>query len=123
MRVLLVEDEPLIAMVAEEMLLEVGHSVSLARTGREAIDVFRQPPQPELIMVDNVLPDMLGWEVIRVCREVDPNVPALMTSGDPERGAQAIDHVAFLTKPYTEADLLAAIADAIQPGKTNAPGL
>lgn len=84
-----VEDEPLIAMSAEEMLSEMGYAVVTARTGREAIELFQLPPHPDVVITDNRLPDMLGWEVLRRCRDLDPTVAAVMASGDPERSDRA----------------------------------
>jgi CheY-like chemotaxis protein len=71
LRVLLIEDDPDLAMVTEEFLAREGLDVRTALSGQEALDVARTF-RPELLLCDLNLPDMTGLDVIRGLR-LDPS--------------------------------------------------
>jgi two-component system, cell cycle sensor histidine kinase and response regulator CckA len=62
---------------------------------------------------------MDGWKTIAALREIDPNVPIILTSGYDEVSVMSADHPerpqAFLGKPYSIEDLRAAIGKVIEP--------
>src|SRR5262245_42045553 len=90
-RVLLVEDDPDLAMVTEEFLRGQRLDVHTAMSGREAVEVahaFR----PQLLLCDLNLPDMTGLDVIRELRS-DPSTERtyaviLTAMRDPKLGSQ-----------------------------------
>ena len=111
MRALLVEDEPLVAMIAEEALLTLGFEPRSARNAAEALlemEAFR----PMLAVVDVGLPDMRGDELTRRLRAADGELAVIVASGYDEVELKAKfvddDKVAILPKPYTEDDLARA---------------
>jgi len=110
-RALLVEDEPLVAMIAEEALISLGFDARAARNATEAVEQI-ESFEPTLAVVDVGLPDMRGDALTRKLREMRPGLSVIVASGydEGELSAQFADddHVAILPKPYTEDDLARA---------------
>lgn len=111
MRALLVEDEPLVAMIAEEALMSLGFEAHSARNGAEALEAM-DSFNPTLAVVDVGLPDMRGDDLSRRLRALDGDLAIIVASGydEAELAAQFKDdgRVAILPKPYTEGDLARA---------------
>lgn len=65
--VLLVEDNEVDAEITRRVMAQSGieFDVQVARDGEEALELLRQPPRPELILLDLRLPGVDGWEVLR----------------------------------------------------------
>ena len=74
--ILVVEDERAIQKMLKLSLERVGHQVSLARTGSEALHMIRHEPI-ELVLLDILLPDMSGFDVCRDVRKFS-DVPVVM---------------------------------------------
>lgn len=111
---LLVEDEALVAMVAEENLRYLGFQPVCASTGREALaHCLEASDELALAVVDVGLPDMRGDELALELRARRPAMKIIVASGyDPLalRGRFPNDaSVAIVSKPYSEDDLRQAI--------------
>ena len=112
--VLIVDDNPENLTVIGE-LLQPDHAVRAANSGLRALRLARLEPQPDLILLDVMMPEMDGYEVLRQLRE-DPetaDIPvifltALNSSDDEERGLVkgAMD---YITKPIRPTILLARV--------------
>jgi CheY-like chemotaxis protein len=118
-RVLLVEDELLVAMVAAETLAELGYDVAEAATARSALDqVTKEGADLEFAVVDLGLPDQPGETLISEIRSLQPRLPIIVASGYSEdylrRRIAVKNDIAFLGKPYDLVGLQAAIA-ALRP--------
>lgn len=111
---LLVEDEALVAMVAEELLAMLGFDVLSARHAAEALELLADGPTPVVALVDVGLPGMRGDQLAEQLRASTPEMAVLMATGydnDDLRERFAADNrVGFLSKPYSEADLSQALA-------------
>jgi PAS domain S-box-containing protein len=106
--ILLVEDDLVNMTMAKRMLEKMGHSLVVARNGREALDCL-EAPGIELVLMDIQMPEMDGIEATRIIRQ-DPrflhyaHVPIIALTahamaGDEERFlAQGMD--AYLSKPF-----------------------
>jgi CheY-like chemotaxis protein len=113
-KVLLVEDEALVAMVAAETLIELGFDVVEATTARAALEhAGADHALFEFAVVDLGLPDRPGEELIAELKVLRPDFPIIVASGYSEealRDRLKIDgHFAFLNKPYDLAGLQTAI--------------
>jgi CheY-like chemotaxis protein len=110
---LLVEDEALVAMVAEESLRIIGFEPISVRTGAEALAVLDQEQVPALAVIDVGLPDVRGDDLARRVRARVPAMPIIVASG--YDGAELKQRfvgdlaVAVLSKPYTDRDLARAV--------------
>lgn len=106
-KVLVVEDEGDIALLLELLLDSNKMTVDTARNLCDARE-FLEKEQPELILLDNRLPDGLGIDFISYVKMQYPQTKIIMISGvDPaaEDAALATGADKFLSKPFTKAQL------------------
>jgi two-component system response regulator RegX3 len=110
-KILIVEDEESVLDPLELLLTKEGFSIETARDGREALEKFAKT-NPDLILLDLMLPEISGTEVCRQIR-VKSQVPIIMlTAKDTE-----VDKVVglelgaddYVVKPYSKAELVARI--------------
>lgn len=112
MKILVVDDEPLLAMTAADMLTDLGHTAIEAGSGKQALALLREHGDVALMITDHSMPEMTGAELVRQATALRPGLKVLVTSGYdilPDEPDTKIDR---LPKPYFEADLIAAIARA-----------
>jgi two-component system OmpR family response regulator len=112
MRVLVVEDEPKMAALVARALREEGHPADIAERGTDAI-WMAQSPAYDVIVLDVMLPDLDGFEILRKLRDRGVWTPVLLLTA---RDAIA-DRVTgldagaddYLTKPFSIEELLARL--------------
>jgi DNA-binding response OmpR family regulator len=113
-KILVVDDEDDILHFLELVLKEKGYDVATASGGHEAL-TKAQIERPHLILLDIMMPQMDGWEVLKLLRvdEGTADIPVAMLSARTEakdrvQGLQegAID---YICKPFSLQDLLAKI--------------
>ena len=112
MRVLLVEDDPAMAQSVELMLKTAGMVVDATDLGEDGLEIGKLYDY-DIIILDLMLPDMDGLEVLRRLRDARVETPVLILSGLTESemkvkglGTGADD---YLTKPFDKEELLARI--------------
>jgi two-component system KDP operon response regulator KdpE len=110
-KVLIIDDDVLLARLIEHNLSRIEVKVIKAYTGYEGISLVRTQ-QPDLVILDIVLPDIDGWEVLQRIRQIS-KVPILMlTIKESEDDiVQALNHGAddYCTKPVGMAELAARV--------------
>lgn len=114
--ILLVEDEDMVRAVAERALTRAGYTVVTASQGEEGIERFGKMDKVDLILSDVMMPTMDGPAMVRILRGQRPDVPVLFMSGYAEeqlRQSIDIDHVSFLPKPFSVAQLTEATSAAL----------
>lgn len=85
--VLLVDDEDMIIEVGAEILEALGYKVFTARSGREAIEVFKaNRDRVDIVLLDMIMPGMGGGDAYDQLREIDPKVKVLLSTGYSLRG-------------------------------------
>lgn len=109
-RVLVVEDEALIRMLAVDMLLDLDMAADEAGTAQEALAQLRGTDAVyALVFMDIGLPDRHGDDLIRDIRERYPDLPLLVASGEDQAELKArlgtFSPIAFLGKPFDIAQL------------------
>ncbi len=114
-RVLVVEDEVLIRMLAVDMLDDLGFSADEAGTAAEALQKLRaKGAKYVFIFLDIGLPDKRGDDLIKEVRGFNPGIPLLIASGEAKADLKArLDDFApigYLGKPYDQNKLSAALA-------------
>lgn len=111
MRALLVEDEALVALIAEEVLDSLGFAVTVAGSGAEARAAL--PDGFDVAIIDVGLPDERGDDFAKYVRTAHPDLAILMASGyDPSETAALFGDdpkLVAIGKPYTEGDLAGAL--------------
>jgi PAS domain S-box-containing protein len=119
LRLLLVDDEPVIRTGTAEMLRDLGHTVTEAGGGREALSQLARSTEIDLLVTDYMMPQMDGAELARRARAMRPGIPVLVVTG--YAGGDLDIGVPQLAKPFRQADLAAAIAAACQTSNTTSP--
>jgi two-component system OmpR family response regulator len=124
-QVLVVDDEPNIRELVQVALKFHGCSVTTAATGREAL---RQADtgQPDLIVLDVMLPDLDGFEVCRRLRAAGNDVPVIFltardTSSDTVTGL-ALGGDDYVTKPFSVEALVARVRAVLRRASRGAHG-
>ncbi|HWH18559.1 MAG TPA: response regulator [Allosphingosinicella sp.] len=110
-RILIVDDDDDVRMVAEAMIEEIGYEVVAAASGEQALKEMK-PGRFAMMITDVAMPGMTGVEVARRMREIDPHLPIVFASGYADVqtfGAELSDEV-LLRKPYRIADVAARIS-------------
>lgn len=113
-RVLVVEDEVLIRMLAVDMLSEQGFEPDEAGTAAEALAKLRTPGADySLMFLDIGLPDQRGDDLIKEVRQFRPDLPLVVASGedigDLRQRLGGYPPIGFLGKPYDMLRLRQAI--------------
>jgi CheY-like chemotaxis protein len=118
-RILIVEDERIVALDLERRLTRLGHHVMAnVSTGPDAILAARSG-RPDLLVIDVHLPGPLSGRdtAAQICAE--RLIPVVFVSGVSARDAAFQDEITcpeqFLSKPFTDAALAAAIREALTP--------
>ena len=118
-KILVVDDTPRNVKLLADLLGVKGYDVVIACSGREAL-VQLETAQPDLVLLDVVMPEMSGYEVCRKIREnpATQMLPVVMvTALDPaEERVKGIEAGAddFLTKPINQAELLARVKSLLR---------
>ena len=116
-KVLLLEDEPLVAMFVEEALNHAGFEVVLARDPGEAEAAIRDSIETVNALVTDIRlgNGPSGWELARAARERCPGLPIVFISGDSaiDHSAQGVPDSVMIQKPFVEAQLITALASLL----------
>jgi CheY-like chemotaxis protein len=117
MKLILLEDEPLILLCAQDALTAAGFEVIPATNGEEALQLLPQTADCVLMMVDVRLGGELnGWEVARRARKVQPDLAIVYTTtaDGPAYRRESVDRSVLLQKPYNLDRAVSAARDACQ---------
>ena len=115
-RILVVDDEPYIQQLLEDILQDEGYSVLRANGGRSMVELL-QTEVPDLILLDVMMPDGNGEEALRLMQEHSHlrDIPVVMMSEGLARHQLNEASVAFLGKPFELEVLLHIVHDTIGP--------
>ena len=121
-RILVVEDEPMVAEVVGRYLRRDGHDVQCVADGAMALDAFTRF-QPDLVVLDVMLPNLDGMEVCRQIRAMS-QVPVIMLTARGEEidkllglGLGADD---YMTKPFSPRELAARVKTVLRRSSARA---
>jgi nitrogen-specific signal transduction histidine kinase/CheY-like chemotaxis protein len=129
-RVLVMDDEDIVASVAKAMLEHLGYQVEVTRDGAEAIEAWRRAhhggkPFDALLMDLTVAGGMGGLEAVRRIRDEDPGVRAIVSSGyssDPVMSQhERYGFCGVATKPYRIDELALVVSAACRPASDATP--
>jgi CheY-like chemotaxis protein/signal transduction histidine kinase len=124
-RILLADDDMRTAYALSALLRGKGAEVIVAETGKEALERLRAEPDVSLILIDIMMPEMDGYEALRILR-ADPRfarVPAIALTAkvmkDERERCLAAGANDYLAKPVTPARLLTTVREWVQPKARN----
>lgn len=118
LKILVADDEPNIVISLEYLLKREGYIVMIARDGEEALAVIRRE-QPDLVLLDVMMPKKSGFEVCQEVRTDDAlqstKILMLTAKGrdtDVVKG-MALGADAYMTKPFSTKDLVQKVANLL----------
>jgi CheY-like chemotaxis protein len=119
--VLVIDDEPDVRFVAEQMLVYAGFEVLLASTGQAGIELLREHIDTiSCVLLDLTMPHMDGKEVFLALQAIRPSLPIILMSGYSEQEVRKRfdgDGLAgFIQKPFTFKTLEAKVQRAVAAG-------
>lgn len=121
---LIVEDSLYQRTRTRHILEAAGHQVQQAANGREGLGLAATT-RPDCILLDLIMPEMGGVEVLEALRSHGSQVPVIVVSADIQESTKQhcleLGARAFLNKPPQPDDLNAAIATALAPGRIPQP--
>ena len=113
--VMIVDDEPMLVALAEEMLAGLGYEPVGFESSSVALQTFRAKPERfDLVLTDEAMPEIVGTELAREIRLIRPDIPIVLMSG--HGGAALAERAAamgvcdVLHKPLQRADLAESLA-------------
>ncbi|MEM9283197.1 MAG: sigma-54 dependent transcriptional regulator [Verrucomicrobiota bacterium] len=116
--VLIIDDEASILNLMAKSCRQQGHDVTAVQTGKDGMKAL-DSLQPELMIVDLLIGDMNGLDIIRYSQENYPSTQVIMVTGNGsvETAVEAMRLGAFdyLTKPFELADLQRTVELSLQP--------
>jgi len=118
-RILFVDDDITVATLGERILLSAGYRPTVSTNSRQALDLFaREPAAFDLVITDQVMPEMSGIELSKALLEIRPNLPILLCTGFTSNlnleDARASGIREIVAKPVERYELVMAIERALQ---------
>ncbi len=111
LRILAVDDDPLILMNTVAMLEDMGHTVWEASSGKTALELL-DLHDVDLIITDHAMPNMTGAQLAASVREKQPALPIVLATGYAALPQEADLGFLRLPKPFSQGDLGRVIAKA-----------
>jgi two-component system cell cycle sensor histidine kinase/response regulator CckA len=99
--VLVVEDEPRVRELIRLVLVRAGHEVVAVAGPHAALAALNRQPAISLMLVDVVMPEMDGYDLVAEARTISPGVHVVFMSGFARDAARHPSGDAFLAKPFT----------------------
>lgn len=122
-RILLVDDEPMIIRMVGDRLKMEGYEVLVAMDGQEGLQKA-QTENPDLIILDLLLPQLNGYSVCSVLKR-DPrykHIPIVIFTGAPQGNEEEMQLLsgadAFVRKPFKASELLGHLTRLLGPKTT-----
>jgi DNA-binding NarL/FixJ family response regulator len=113
-RILVIDDEPIITRLLERSLTRLGYAVDVSNSGPEALEAFRAKPDGfDLALVDLIMPDLTGEEIVAELHRIRPGLPVLIMTGSGAAAPHVPSARGHLGKPFTAAKLAAALREAL----------
>lgn len=112
LKVLVVDDEVRMRKLVKDFLSKKNFEVLEAENGKRAIDVFFENPDISLVILDVMMPEMDGWQALKIIRE-DSKVPVIMLTAKSEEQDElysfelGVDE--FISKPFSPKILTARV--------------
>ncbi|MBR4816229.1 MAG: response regulator [Lachnospiraceae bacterium] len=126
-RILCVDDDISMLNTIEDILINAGYAVSLAKSGSQALDLIKRGIEYQLVLLDVDMPDMDGYETFKRIRELDAakELPIIFLTGldSPDFEIKGWEYGAadYITKPFIKSVFLARIKNRIVVPATNTP--
>lgn len=117
MKLILLEDDPLILVCTEDALADAGFDVLTTNSGEEALELLAANPGVEAMMIDvRLIGGLDGWEVARRVREMHPDMAIIYTTTafGLSYETNGVERSVLLRKPYTLDRAVKCVSDALE---------
>lgn len=122
-KIIVADDEQLIRKLVSDFLTGAGHTVLEAGDGSEAVKLYADNPDTQLIILDIMMPEMDGWEACRQIRKTS-DVPVMMLTARSQDFDQLTGFESgaddYVTKPFSPAVLVKRVEAVLR--RTSAAG-
>lgn len=114
--ILVVDDEPALTQLADDMLSIAGYQVTTCTSGHDALNILTQQ-RFDLLFTDLIMPGMTGYRLVHEVQRLYPDLKILLTSGYQINQDQ--DYVSqelldrLVSKPYGDKQLLKAVSECL----------
>ncbi|WP_372338736.1 response regulator [Mangrovibrevibacter kandeliae] len=112
-KVLVVDDDALVAMSIVDMLEDFGHEVFEANSGARALEILDSGQPLDLIITDQSMPGMTGTELALAVRQKQADLPVLLATGYADLPEGDALQLPRLAKPYDHVELAAQLAQLL----------
>ncbi len=122
-KIMVVDDDPVVRILVTEFLTSQGYSVNVVENGEECLRSLKET-RPDILLVDCIMPDINGFDVIRSVRNnpQTADLPIVMMSSEIDTEALAHTHNvsadAYVLKPFGMREILMAVQN-IKNGSQN----
>ncbi len=113
--ILTVDDDPLVALNTSALLEELGHTVYSAPSARHALEILHREKKIDLLITDQLMPDMTGTELAIRIRAEKVLLPIILATGYAELNPGEGEELPRLAKPFSQRELAEAIDRAVTP--------
>jgi CheY-like chemotaxis protein len=116
--VLVVEDVHYMRLLVRQTIAAMGYEVLEARSGEQGIELFsQQQSEIQLILLDIVMPGLDGIETLQEIRKIDPKIPVLMVTANPNKDNLMVcaKHgiSGFVSKPFDRNKFRAKVLEVL----------
>jgi signal transduction histidine kinase len=111
--ILVVDDDALVSMNTADMLLDLGHCVSEASSGKKALQKLKSNGKFDVVVTDYAMPAMNGLDLATEIRRINPTLPIILATGYAELPHDAPLEFPRLAKPYTQEQLARTLESAV----------
>jgi PAS domain S-box-containing protein len=115
LKILLVDDDPLVSRNTIYMLADLDHAVIAASSGKQALKLLGPDHDFDLVLTDYAMPEMNGLDLAKRIRELHPRLPIILATGFADIHPLQTDSFPKLSKPYSQ-DQLAEILEKASAG-------
>lgn len=125
-KILMVDDEARMRKLVRDFLSVKGYEVLEAGDGEEAVKIFMQDKNIDLMILDVMMPKMDGWEVVKTVRQYSSKLPIIMLTArgeerDELQGFQlGVDE--YISKPFSPKILVARVEAILRRAGTGSDG-
>ena len=106
--ILIIDDSSFMRRGIRRIVIAEGHQITEADNGREGLNAL-VTHTPDCILMDLIMPEMGGLEVLKTLQEQGSNIPVIMLTADIQKSSRQkclnLGAAAFLTKPINEDEL------------------
>jgi len=117
---LVVDDEPTVLSLLQRSLERQGYQVLLAASGNEALERLKARGRVDLMITDMMMPGLRGDRLAVLARELQPDLPVLVISGNARAGEFDLESgapAAFLGKPFSTLELNEQVRGLLDQGE------